>query len=68
MINHSYREIIDDFAKPINMPNWQYRLIKEDDLIASCDKKYISIAEDDSFCYLLKGKRPSNSDNCIMVS
>lgn len=68
LINHSYREIIDDFAKPINMPNWQYRLIKEDDLIASCDKKYIAIAEDDSFCYLLKGKRPSNSDNCIMVS
>ena len=68
LINHSYREIIADFVKPINMPNWQYRIIKEDELIASCDKKYIAIAEDDSYCYLLKGKRPSNSDNCIMVS
>lgn len=68
LIDHSYREIIDDFVKPVNMPNWQYRLIKEDELISSCDKKYIAIAEDNSYCYLLKGKRPSNSDNCIMVS
>ena len=67
LFNQSYKEIIDSFVKPVNMPNWQYRLIKEESLIASCDKKYIAIAEDDSFCYLLKGKRPSNSDNCIKI-
>ena len=67
LVNQSYNEIIDSFVKPLNMSNWQYRLIKEDNLIASCDKKYIAIAEDDSFCYLLKGKRPSNSDNCIKI-
>lgn len=67
LIDQSYNEIIDSFVKPLNMSNWQYRLIKEENLIAGCDKKYIAIAEDDSFCYLLKGKRPSNSDNCIKI-
>ena len=67
LINQTYNEIIESFEKPINMPNWQFRLIKEGDLLAKCDKKYIAIANDDSYCYLLKGKRPSSSDNCIKV-
>lgn len=68
LITQSYNEIIDSFEKPLNMPNWQFRLIKEKELLANCDKKYIAIADDDSYCYLLKGKRPSSSDNCIKVS
>lgn len=67
LVNQTYNEIIESFEKPINMPNWQFRLIKEGDLLAKCDKKYIAIANDDSYCYLLKGKRPSSSDNCIKV-
>lgn len=68
LINNSYEQIIDSFNKPQNMANWQYRLIKEPELITICDKKHIAIPKDDSYCYLLKGKRPSSSDNCIKIS
>lgn len=61
LIAKSYDEIIDDFKKPAHMENWQYRLIKEERLLADCKSKYIAIPKDRTCCYLLRGKRPSDT-------
>lgn len=68
LINQSFDEIISDFSKPQNMENWQYRLIKEDKLLFNCTSKYIAIPQDRSYCYLLKGKRPSDTEGCKKIS
>lgn len=54
-------DIISEFTKPIGMENWQYRLIKEEKLLFDCNSKYIAISSDRSYCYLMKGKRPSDT-------
>ena len=60
LIDKDYQQIIDDFSKPDSMPNWQYRLIKEDLLETKCKSKFIAISPDRSYCYLLKSKRTSD--------
>lgn len=67
LFDKTYKDIIEEFEKPLNMDNWQYRLIKEKDLLQNCSSKYIAIADDNSYCYLLKGKRPSSPDGCVKV-
>ena len=67
LITKSYDEIISGFVKPDNMENWQYRLIKEERLIFSCDSKYIAISQDRTYCYLLKSKRPSDTDGSKII-
>ncbi len=58
-----YSSIIEDFVKPDSMPNWQYRLIKDEHLLRDeCKSKYIAIPADQSCCYLLKSKRTSDLD------
>ena len=68
LINQSYDEIISDFVKPDNMENWQFRLIKEEKLLFNCNAKYIAISHDRSYCYLLKGKRPADTNGCIKIT
>lgn len=60
LIFQDYDKIIENFSKPDNMENWQYRLIKESELLFGCNTKYIAIPQDRSYCYLLKSKRPSD--------
>lgn len=67
LINQNYDEIISSFVKPYGMENWQFRLIKEENLLFNCDAKYIAIPQDRSYCYLLKGKRPSDTDGCKKI-
>lgn len=67
LITKDYNDIITDFEKPNNMGNWQYRLIKESDLLRNCISKYIAIAEDNSYCFLLKSKRPPNVEGSLKV-
>lgn len=67
LIDKSYDDIISTFVKPDNMENWQFRLIKEDALLFNCSSKYIAIPQDRSYCYLLKGKRPSDTEGCKMI-
>ncbi|MBR3739191.1 MAG: DUF262 domain-containing protein [Clostridia bacterium] len=62
-----YDGIIEDFKKPETMENWQFRIIKEEELIKKCNNKYIAIPKDRSFCYLLKGKRPSKLESAEKV-
>lgn len=67
LIIKDYSSIISSFVKPSNMENWQYRLIKEGDLLMNCKSKYIAISEDRSYCYLLKSKRPSNVEGSLII-
>jgi len=67
LIDQSYDEIIFSFVKPKNMENWQFRLIKDEKLLFNCNSKYIAIPQDRSYCYLLKGKRPSDTDGCKKI-
>lgn len=60
-------DIINSFQKPSEMEEWQYKIIKDETLIKSCDKKYIAIPKDRSCCYLLKGKRPSRIESCVKI-
>ena len=62
LINRNLDEIINEFEKPELMPNWQFRLIKESDLLNRCKSKYIAIPEDNSCCYLLKSKRTADME------
>lgn len=55
-----YDSILASFTKPDNMENWQYRLVVEEDLLSHCTSKYIAISPDRTYCYLMKGKRPSD--------
>lgn len=63
LIDRDLDQIINDFQKPGSMPNWQFRLIKESDLLTNrCKSKYIAIPEDNSCCYLLKSKRTADME------
>jgi hypothetical protein len=67
LIDKEMIEIINQFTSPQNMSNWQIRLIKEVDLLNNNTSNYIAIPEDNSYCYLLKSKRPKDLDGCIRV-
>ncbi len=67
LLTKNYDEIISNFSKPQDMENWQYRLIKEADLLFNCSTKYIAITEDHKSCYLLKGKRPSDTSGSKLI-
>lgn len=63
LIDKELDQIINEFQKPQSMPNWQFRLIKEADLLTNkCRSKYIAIPEDKSCCYLLKSRRTADID------
>jgi hypothetical protein len=65
----TYRQIIDEFNPPENMPNWKIKLIKDDSLLnKQCPSKYIAIPADNKCCYLLKSKRPRELDGGIKIS
>ncbi|GAA0324613.1 DUF262 domain-containing protein [Psychrobacter aestuarii] len=61
------QEIAIEFDKPEGFPNWKYRLIKERKLLDDAKSNYIAIAEDNSFCYLLKSIRPRNLEGSTKV-
>lgn len=62
-----YDCILQNFVKPDNMENWQYRLITDEGLLFRCTSKYIAISPDRSYCYLMRGKRPSDISGSIKV-
>lgn len=64
----SYQDIIDEFEPPVDMPNWKRRLIKEKDLLDNGNiTPYIAIAPDNSYCYLLRNKRPRVLEGNIKI-
>ena len=57
----TYDEILREFIFPKDMPNWKRRIIREEHLLSGTSK-YIAIPDDNSFCYLLKSRRPRDID------
>lgn len=62
LADNDLKTIISDFIPPLTMPNWKVRLIKESHLLDSNPLPYIAIPNDNSYCYLLKSKRPRDLD------
>lgn len=63
----TFEEILSDFVKPDNMENWQFKLIKEEKLLFNYSSKYIAISPDRTYCYLMKGKRPSDLEGSMKI-
>jgi len=60
--------IARDFYHPTNFPIWKLRMIKEKDLLDSKGKSnYIAITADNSSCWLLKSKRPRDTDGSFQI-
>lgn len=64
----NYDGILSNFVKPANMENWQYQLIIDENLLSRCASKYIAIAPDRTYCYLMRSKRPSDTSGSIKVT
>lgn len=60
--------IAADFNPPSNFPNWKLRMIKEKDILDTKGKSnYIAITDDNSSCWLLKSKRPRDTDGSYEI-
>ena len=59
-------KLIDNSLRD-NMPNWKIQLIKDPALLDKNTSHYIAIPEDNSYCYLLKSKRPRDIDGSIKI-
>ena len=65
--NENLKELAINF-KPVNgFPNWKLKLIKEVKLLNENGSNYIAITPDNSYCYLLKSKRPRDKKGCIKI-
>ena len=65
--NKNIQEISQDFTPNDSFPNWKLRLIKEEKLLNKIGSNYIAIPPDNSYCYLLKSKRPRDKNGCIKI-
>lgn len=68
LTDKSLGEIITDFIPPDNMPNWKKRLIKEPELLQEkCKSHHIAIPDDETYCYLLKFRKPRETTDCERI-
>jgi hypothetical protein len=68
LCNKDLEAIAADFNPPENFPNWKLRMIKEKDLLDKKGKSnYIAITDDNSSCWLLKSKRPRDTDGSYQI-
>lgn len=66
--NETLVDISKKFIPPKPFPGWKTRLIKESDLLDKHNKSnYIAIPDDESYCYLLKSKRPRDVEGSLKV-
>jgi hypothetical protein len=65
--NKDIKEITNDFTPNDSFPNWKLKLIKEERLLNENGSNYIAIPPDNSYCYLLKSKRPRDKNGCIKI-
>lgn len=65
--NTNLDELLNNFTPPDNFPNWKLRLIKEKNLLDNNDSNYIAVPEDNSYCYILKSKRPRDKKGCVKI-
>ena len=68
LCNKDMMAIAVDFTPTANFPNWKLRMIKEKDLLDKKGKSnYIAITDDNSSCWLLKSKRPRDTDGSYEI-
>lgn len=68
LCNKDLEAIAKDFTPPENFPNWKLRMIKEKELLDKKGKSnYIAITDDNSSCWLLKSKRPRDTDGSYEI-
>lgn len=65
--DNTLKEIVDNFSPNSSFPKWKLRLIKEEKLLNENGSNYIAIPQDNSYCYLLKSKRPRDKRGCIKI-
>lgn len=59
LIDHTPKEIANNFQPPKEFPNWKKRLIKDASILdKESNTNFVAISDDDSHCYLLKSIRP----------
>ncbi len=64
----NYHQIIEECQKNDHLPNWQYRLIKESNLLDEvCKSKFIAISDDNTHCFLLKSKRTKDVEGSPQI-
>lgn len=56
----NFKQIIDDYIIPTDMPNWKQRLIKDENLLKGAT--FILVPDDNSYCKLAWQQRPSRED------
>jgi hypothetical protein len=61
------KELAINFVPDDSFPNWKLKLIKEERLLNENSSNYIAIAPDNSYCYLLKSKRPRDKKGCVLI-
>src|SRR5690606_35962910 len=61
----SFKQIIDDYNIPSDMPKWKQRLIKEENWLNGAT--FILIPDDNSYCKLAWQQRPSRDDQVRKV-
>ncbi|MEM6737767.1 MAG: DUF262 domain-containing protein [Bacteroidota bacterium] len=68
LIDKTPIEISAEFQANPDFPNWKKRLIKEHSILDSeSNTNFIAIAEDNSYCYLLKSLRPRDLEGNIKI-
>lgn len=65
--SNSLEEIVNNFNPDNDFPNWKLRLIKEEKLLNENGSNYIAIPQDNSYCHLLKSKRPRDKKGCVKI-
>jgi len=68
LIDKDLIQIAVDFIPSNGFPNWKIRLIKEPNLLDEMGKSnYIAIEDDNKACWLLKSKRPRDTEGCFRI-
>lgn len=68
LCNKELEAIATEFTPPANFPNWKLRMIKEKGLLDKKGKSnYIAITDDNSSCWLLKSKRPRDTEGSYEI-
>lgn len=69
LFHKSLDDIISDFSRPKDMPNWKWRIITEPQLLDEyCQSHYFGISDDNKSCFLFKNKkRPSSREECEKI-
>jgi len=68
LLDKTPSQVAEDFVPSEQFPNWKKRLVKEPSLLNENNRtNHIAIAEDNSYCFLLKSKRPREIEGNMKI-